>query len=482
LSTFGKCNASRRPTATGADGNCNTGLREASGHTLARVTRRAWLIGGMSLALVASAAVAYARTRDDCGDQVTSLPASRSSSPFLSADQRAEQPDRDRDRLVTALEAAPNPFGAVLGAVGYHYEQWARVEGFAQGIGVRTRDNPDFTMLDDTLKPRWSVQVDTKRSTYDASDRHYLVATMPAASSPDLVAIDADNGHRLWCSTLGEAIVGPDDPFATQILDDEDVVVLGPGSGRKERLVRLDGRDGSQLWQRTLDADSGDYLGELSPGKLLLGGREQFRLFDSGSVERRPAGTALVLVSAGDGKTIWTRPAAKGSDLHVLGTDPDTGTAVAQDWSTRSGSARLIAIDSDGTSKWSVVPARGEYFDAALRSGRILVRAKDRWSAYSVEDGHRLWTRELPDRPQLLPYGFELDSISMLDDEHALLGTTTALRTLDLGTGAITSTAPLPRDGINTTYWPYQVAVGAGLIAVATNTGAVVVRRTSGGG
>ena len=41
----------------------------------------------------------------------------------------------------------------------------------------------------------------------------------------------------------------------------------------------------------------------------------------------------------------------------------------------------------------------------------------------------------------------------------------------------MTSPAPLPKDGINTTYWPYQLAVSAGLIAVATNTGAVVVRR-----
>ena len=82
----------------------------------------------------------------------------------------------------------------------------------------------------------------------------------------------------------------------------------------------------------------------------------------------------------------------------------------------------------------------------------------------------------MPSRPQFLPYGFELDSVPLLDDDHVLLGTTTALRTLDLRTGAMTSAA-LPTDGINTTYWPYQVAVSPGLIAVATNTGAAVVRR-----
>ena len=50
----------------------------------------------------------------------------------------------------------------------------------------------------------------------------------------------------------------------------------------------------------------------------------------------------------------------------------------------------------------------------------------------------------------------------LLDDDHVLIGGTTALHTLDLDTGAITS-APLPTDGINTTYWPYQVAVSPGV-------------------
>jgi hypothetical protein len=39
------------------------------------------------------------------------------------------------------------------------------------------------------------------------------------------------------------------------------------------------------------------------------------------------------------------------------------------------------------------------------------------------------------------------------------------------------TSARLPTDGVSTTYWPYQLAVSGGLIAVATNTGAVVVRR-----
>src|SRR4051812_939551 len=200
----------------------------------------------MCVLLVGAGAVAYARHQDTCGDAVTSLPASKSRSPFLDTEQRAEQPDKNRDTLVETLSKDPAPIGAVLGAVGYHYEQWAQVSSYAQGIGVRTRDNPDFTMLQeraDTLKPRWSVQVDTKRSAYDASEKRYLVATMPTATAPDLVALDADNGHRRWCAHLGGGVVHAADPFATQFLDDEGLAVLGPGSGDGERVVRLSGED-----------------------------------------------------------------------------------------------------------------------------------------------------------------------------------------------------------------------------------------------
>jgi hypothetical protein len=82
----------------------------------------------------------------------------------------------------------------------------------------------------------------------------------------------------------------------------------------------------------------------------------------------------------------------------------------------------------------------------------------------------------MPEKPQFLPYGFELADVPLLDPDHVLVGGTTALHTLDLRTGAMTSAA-LPTDGINTTYWPYQLAVSDRLIAVATNTAAVVVRR-----
>ena len=133
------------------------------------------------------------------------------------------------------------------------------------------------------------------------------------------------------------------------------------------------------------------------------------------------------------------------------------------------------SIAPSGKSRTCVKPAT-PYFDAAVRSGRVLVRAGARWAAYDSSDGRLLWSRVIPDRPQFLPYGFELADVPLLDADHVLIGGTTGLHTMDLRTGSFT-TARLPTDGINTTYWPYQVAVTDDAIAVATNTGAVVVRR-----
>ena len=375
------------------------------------------------------------------------------------------------------MAADPAPVGEVLGAVGYHYEQWAQVSAYAQGVGVRTRDNPDFTMLDDeTLRPRWSVEVDTKQSTYDASDRRYLVATLLSDTSPDLVSLDADTGRRVWCVPLGGDTVRPNDPFATQVLDDEDVAVLARAKGRRSASSDCPhGTGPSSGSARSMPAPATSSA-TWATGMLLAGGREQFRLFDPASLEKRKEGTSFVMLSARDGSTIWSRTAPDASDAHVVGTDPATGLAVLQEWRAQRGRAELRTINRQGDQEWYAVPAGGAPFDAALRSGRVLVRSGDQWSAYDVESGRRLWRRNVPAEPQFLPYGFELDSIPMLDPDHALIGGTTALHTLDLRTGTMTS-APLPTDGINTTYWPYQVAVTDRLIAVATNTGAVVVRR-----
>lgn len=433
------------------------------------------MVGAVLLAVVAAlGAVAVTRSHDSCGSQVQSLPANRSSSPFLDAAGRRQQPDHDRDALVRAL-ASRGPFGAVVGAVGYHYEQWAQLSSFDTGLGVRTRDNPDFTMLGRDLGPRWSVQVPAHQSSWDADDRTYLVSTVGSQDPLQLVALDLRTGERRWCSEPGGR-AGPEDPYATQFLDGGDVAVLHGRPGAV-RLLRLSGRDGSTRWDRTIDGGDGDFLGSLADGVLLAGGTPDYDLVDPDALRHRRAGSALVAVSTSDGRTRWRRDVPAGTGLHVVGTDPGSGVAVITEWSARRGSGTLRALDRHGRVLWSRVPFRGVHFDTALRSGRVLVRSGDRWSAYDARTGDVRWRRTMPSRPQFLPYGFTLDSVPLLDADHALLGTTTALRVLDLRDGSMRAHADLPTDGINTTYWPYQVVVTDRLIGVATNTGAVVLRR-----
>ena len=441
------------------------------------MSRRAWVNGLTALALVIAGAVTWQRVRDDCGAAVTSLPASESSSPFLDAEGMREQPDENRDALVRALASAPAPIGPVLGAVGYHYEQWAQVSALDQGLGVRTRNNPDFTMLDDrSLRPRWSVAVDTPRSTYDAGAGHYLVGTTPRNAPPELVLLDAETGERRWCVGAGGSALLGRDALATEVLDDGGVLLLRPTEDGAPRLARLAGRDGSTRWETSVAAGDGDFVGRLGDDLVLAGGTPRADLLDPGLLADRAEGPALAAVSSRTGERRWEVRTGAGQGLHVLAADPDTGLAVLEEWNAENTEGRLYAIDRRGDEVWSVRPPATPYFDATVRSGRVLVRAGARWAAYDSSDGRRLWSRTIPDRPQFLPYGFELADVPLLDADHVLIGGTTGLHTMDLRTGSFT-TARLPTDGINTTYWPYQVTVTADAVAVATNTGAVVVRR-----
>ncbi|MCW2817975.1 MAG: hypothetical protein JWR42_762 [Marmoricola sp.] len=444
------------------------------------VGRRAWRVGLLAVAVLAAGGGAVAvhelRRGTPCGDGVVSLPASRSSSPFLGAADRARQPDARRDRLVARLEADGAPVGRVLGAVGYDYDQWAQLSAYAQGLGVRTRDNPGFTMLDDrTLRPRWSVRVQAGRSAYDADARSYLVATLPADRAPELVLLDADTGRRRWCTSVGDVAVTGTRPFATQLLPDGSVVVLTPAPGARERVTRLTAGHGTVRWSRTLDADAGDFLGSAGAHGLLVGGRGADQLLEDSSLRSRRSGNGVAMLDDRDGSTTWTLPTSRAQDVHVIGVDA-SGSAYLQARRAGEQSERMVGVDPDGTPRWTISPTRDEAYDVTLRGTRLLVRDTAGFAAYATSGGRRLWTRTLPGRPQQLPYGFSLDAQPSLDADHLLLGATTALRTLDVRDGSTTDAA-LPTDGISTTYWPYQVVLTDRLLAVATNTGAVVARR-----
>ena len=87
-----------------------------------------------------------------------------------------------------------------------------------------------------------------------------------------------------------------------------------------------------------------------------------------------------------------------------------------------------------------------------------------------------MWQRAIPTKATFFPYGFTLDQMPSLDADHVLMPTTTALWILDVRTGTDVA-YPLPTDGINTTYWPYQLVVTPNLLGVVTNTGAILAAR-----
>lgn len=418
-----------------------------------------------------------------CGARVQ--PLASTTSPLLGARQRATRPDAHRDRLVRVLGRWGPPFGRVLGAAGYDYGQYLHVAALPGGLGVWTRDDPAMAFLPDgSLRPRWGVRTDTRSSAWDASPERFLDIALPRHRAPSMSALSLADGHSLWCARLGTSPVGPGAPLATQVLGDSPagsrdrggVVALTPGPPGEVVLSRLAAADGAVRWHRAVMAGGGDFLGDLGGGTLVAGGVPAWRLADPSWLARQPDRTSLAGVSARTGALRWTWQSSAGSAVHVLGADPATGRVVVMSWG--SGGAQVFALDRTGDLVWSVEPFAGFHLDATLRSaagaGWVLVRGHDRLAAYDEATGRRLWQRRTPVQPQFFPYGFELDSVPFLDGSHVLLPTTTAVRSLDLDTGAMSS-YPLPTDGVSTTYWPYQLAVTAREVAVVTNTGAVVL-------
>lgn len=420
--------------------------------------RRGWLLAGVALVLALTGLGVGLAWRDGeraCGAAVTSYDAAASASPF---DGSAPRP------LVEALGGGTE----VLGSRGYDYDQEVQLSAYDVGLGVRLRDSNRFTMLaaDDAgaLVPQWSVAVGTTSSAFDADDERYLVVTLPEDGAPELVALDLAGGERRWCLPLG---TDPATEVATQLLADGSVVVLLDGT----RLLRADAT--GRQWEQRVVAGRGDHLGLLDDARVLVGGRALPDLLDPAALEGLGAGVRLQALGL-DGRAAWSYEEPAGADVHVVGTTPSR--VLLTRVSTDDAQPALVALDHEGREVWSTTPAAGTAFDATVRGDRVVVRAGGTWTAYDADGGRRLWRFRVPETPQLLPYGAVLDAMPSLDADTMLLGATGALVSLDLRTGRRRS-VPLPTDGVATTYWPYQAVAPPGLLAVATNTGAVVVRR-----
>ena len=157
--------------------------------------------------------------------------------------------------------------------------------------------------------------------------------------------------------------------------------------------------------------------------------------------------------------------------VHVVGVD--SGRVVAVERGT--GEVRLFALSESGQEVWSTPPQDAAY-EATLRDGVVVMKSASALYGYDDETGKQLWNEKVPTDRTYFPYGFSLAQMPSLDDTHVLVPTTTALVALDVHDGSETD-HPLPVDGINTTYWPYQLLATPDLLAVVTNTGAVVAGR-----
>jgi outer membrane protein assembly factor BamB len=432
---------------------------------------KGWIAAFAAFMLVVLVAVVVVvRSRQaGCTDELVDGPRN----PLLSRSGMADQPDDRLDRLASAVGALDAPFGEVLAGVGYDYDQWLHLYGIEGGVLAWTKNNAPVTLLDpDSLEPRWALRPATKRTAWDASGDRFLLLDLSSKQGTRVSSYDVADGHRVWCARLGQEHESGD-PVATTFLDGGDVITALP-DGRAIALARLDGRTGDQRWDRSYTTLAhADFLGPLTDDLVLAGGTEEFRLADANPASR--GGPAITALSISDGNPAWSWSADPGSLVHVVGID--SGRVIAVERSADG--IRLVALSDSGEEVWSTTPADAAY-EATLRDGVVLMKSRSTLSGYDAETGKQVWQDTIPTDRTYFPYGFTLGQMPSLDDGHVLVPSTTELLVLDVHDGTQHG-YPLPVDGINTTYWPYQLLSTPDLLGVVTNTGAVVARRDVGG-
>jgi hypothetical protein len=431
--------------------------------------RRTVLLGTVAALVAAVLALTWHRVEARrCGADVTAV--EHPVSPLLSPALMRQRPDRHRDRLAAVLGRLGPPFGRVLGAVDYYYEQGLHLYGVPGGALAWTKRNAPVTMLSgDDLHPVWALRPARARVAWDASADDFVLLTLSAKQPVEVLDHDLATGERRWCARLPVANADGD-PLSTSILADGSVVVAARGPGDTDTTLLRLSPTGEQVWQRTSRAvDRADYVGAFGD-LVVVGGREEFRLGEDRPVA---AGDVVSAFDAASGRPAWGFGAPAG--VHVVGVTRDA-LVLLEDGAAGADGARLVALDTGGDVVWSrsLPGAAGRPLQTTLRGEVLLVKAPDRLAAYDADTGSELWHRSLP--ATFTPYGFTLAMMPSLDATHLLVPTTTQLRVLDLRTGRHRA-YPLPTDGINTTYWPYQLLATDQLLGVVTNTGAVVVRR-----
>jgi outer membrane protein assembly factor BamB len=439
---------------------------------------RGWLALGCALLIVAAGLTVLLRHHDRapaCGAGESRVAAGDVPGIFLTGSALATQNDPRLARLVKAVAAMP--FGRVVGAVGYDYGQWLTVSGLPGALGAWTKDNSVFGVLGPDLLPRWGIRQAQVQHAWDVAGDRFLELELAKHRSMEVSAYSLADGHRQWCASVGTVPTRYDDPLGTAVLPSGDVLVLADAPGAGGTLTRLGATTGKAGWASTVSGiDRGDFVGDLGRDVGVAGGQPAYLLTQGAAA---PVGDSLIGFDEATGHRLWSY-APQGVAVHVVGADSAAGLVIVQQGSAAAGFG-LVALDRNGQRVWASRPAGGAVADPALRADVIVVKTSRALLGVDARTGRRLWRTAYPGpgdskQEQVFPYGFQIGAQPMLDADHMLLGSTAALRVLDLRTGTMVA-YPLPTDGINTTFWPYQLAVTGDLIVMMTNIGAVAVER-----
>lgn len=398
--------------------------------------------------------------------------------PFVDAAGLRAQNDPRLDRLVQALDSFPAPFGPVAGGIGYDYDRYLSLGVVGSGLVTFTKREPRWEVLDpSSLRPRWGGDIPKAGMSWDTSSDAFFA--LRAGSRVSVSSYELGGGEQRWCRVLPES--ARNDQISTTTSGSDLLIALPTHGGTS--LTRLSRQDGRVRWRVTAPGP-GDDVGEIGGDLVVAGGRSVGDVYDpTGLAERTAPEVQLTARTLETGAKRWTWTAPAGTTTHLVGTVPDAGLSVLLVRS--SAGSRLVTLDHDGRPVWHT-PSTAAPLEATLRGSVVLLRGpigaagRDALAARDLATGRTLWQWPVRQTPQLFPYGFDLAGVPSLDEQHVLLPTTEALVSLDVHTGRRTS-YPLPTDGINTTFWPYQVVVTDRLVAVVTNTGTVVVRREQSG-
>jgi hypothetical protein len=429
---------------------------------------RSWLPIGVTVALIAAGVTVVLLVRPSPPVCATSVPAH---SPLVAPSRFSD--DEHLTTLAQSVKAMPAPFGPVRAGVGFNYGQWLHLYGVEGGVLAFTKNNAPVTLLDgESLKPRWALKPARKRIAWDVIGGHFLLLDLAKGEPTRVASYDLTDGSRRFCVELpvGHAA---GQPIATASVGaGADVLVALPADKHQIVLARLAAESGSAVWTKKISGVSrADFLSAFGNDQVVIGGTEEYRLAQPTT---SPAGPVIAALSAEDGSTVWRWKVSADTQAHVVGTDSDQVLVMTR--STEG--AALVALDAKGNEVWRRA-VTGDGSESTLRGQVVITRSWSGLTAYDATSGAPLWTRAIPTDRTFFPYGFTLGQMPSLDATHLLVPTTTSLEVLDVTTGKHSDFA-LPTDGINTTYWPYQLVSTSRLIGVVTNTGGVLADREVG--